>query len=187
MAADHNSRVRLVVLFGGRSAEHDVSCVSARHVVAAVDPERYDIEPVGITRGGDWVLAEAALKALAGDRDALPESLTADGPIVDALPMLAEPKAPVDGQITVVLPILHGPMGEDGTVQGLLELADVSQQVHVEARCGCGKPATHNARLLDGRQVVTGEQVLVGDLAGAGAVTYELRCRKCWRAGTVRP
>ena len=120
-APDADSRIRLVVLFGGRSAEHDVSCVSARHVVAAADPARYDIEPIGITRDGEWVLAEAAMKVLASGAEALPESLTAAGPTVDALPMLARPTAPT----TVVLPILHGPMGEDGTVQGLLELAGV--------------------------------------------------------------
>jgi len=65
--------IRLVVLFGGRSAEHDVSCVSARHVLAAADPERYLIEPVGITREGRWVLAEAAAKALHAGADALPD------------------------------------------------------------------------------------------------------------------
>ncbi len=133
---DHDSRIRLIVLFGGRSAEHDVSCVSARHVVAAADPARYDIEPIGITRDGEWVLAEAAMTALAartapttdhgnlhvGD---LPPRLTAAGPAVDALPMLTRPTTANDPGTTVVLPILHGPMGEDGTIQGLLELADV--------------------------------------------------------------
>jgi D-alanine-D-alanine ligase len=127
--SDDNSRIRLVVLFGGQSAEHDVSCVSARHVVAAADPTRYDIEPIGITREGKWVLAKAAMKALAGAGagSGLPESLTAAGPAVDALPMLTRPTTANDPgtTTTVVLPILHGPMGEDGTIQGLLELAGV--------------------------------------------------------------
>ena len=114
--------IRLVVLFGGRSAEHDVSCVSARHVLAAADPERYVIEPVGITRQGRWVRAEAAAKALRTGADALPDHLTADGPAVDALPVLTDEGSPA---VTVAMPILHGPMGEDGTIQGLLELADV--------------------------------------------------------------
>lgn len=57
-------RIRLVVLFGGRSAEHDVSCVSASHVLRAVDPDRYDIVPIGITREGRWVLAEQAAELL---------------------------------------------------------------------------------------------------------------------------
>ncbi len=116
-----NDRIRLVVLFGGRSAEHDVSCVSARHVLAAVDPARYDVEPIGITRDGAWVLAEGAVAALEAGADAMPDHLTADGPAVDALPALASSGS----ETTVVLPVLHGPMGEDGTMQGLLELAGV--------------------------------------------------------------
>lgn len=122
--------IRLVVLFGGRSAEHDVSCVTARHVLAAADPTRYRIEPVGITRDGRWVRAHDAAAALAEGADALPDALAATGEEVDPLPALAAGGAatPVDGDGTdrvVVLPLLHGPMGEDGTVQGLLELADV--------------------------------------------------------------
>jgi D-alanine-D-alanine ligase-like ATP-grasp enzyme len=68
--SDTPERIRLVVLFGGRSAEHDVSCVSARHVLAAVDTGRYEVEPIGITRDGRWVLAEAARTALEGGADA---------------------------------------------------------------------------------------------------------------------
>ena len=116
-----HERIRLVVLFGGRSAEHDVSCVSARHVLAAVDPDRYDVEPIGITRDGGWVLAEGARQALAAGADAMPDHLTAAGPEVQALPALAG----TEPSTTVVLPVLHGPMGEDGTMQGLLELAGV--------------------------------------------------------------
>jgi D-alanine-D-alanine ligase len=123
-------RIRLVVLFGGRSAEHDVSCVSARHVVAAADPEKYIVEPVGITRQGRWVQAAAAREALSAGPDALPDRLSAAGPEVEPLPVLA-PRSDLGSEAarsdarTVVLPILHGPMGEDGTVQGLLELARV--------------------------------------------------------------
>ena len=120
--------MRLVVLFGGRSAEHDVSCVSARHVVAAADPQKYLVEPVGITREGRWVQAAAALEDLGAGPEALPERLSADGPEIEPLPALTADDA-VGGAVpagrTVVLPILHGPMGEDGTVQGLLELARV--------------------------------------------------------------
>ncbi len=114
-------RVRLVVLFGGRSAEHDVSRVTARHVLAAADPDRYEIVPVGITRTGRWVLAETAARALLDGPASLPTALDAEGPTIEPTPILASsPEVP-----TVVLPLLHGPLGEDGTVQGLLELADV--------------------------------------------------------------
>jgi D-alanine-D-alanine ligase len=114
-------RVRVVVLFGGRSAEHEVSRVTAAHVLRAIDPDRYDVHPVAITRDGTWVVAEGAAKALAAGRDTLPPALDAAGPSVDLAPALAG-----DGdEPVVVIPLLHGPLGEDGTVQGLLEVLGV--------------------------------------------------------------
>jgi len=119
---DPSAPIRLVVLFGGQSAEHDVSCVSARHVLAAADTERFRVEPVGITRAGEWVQAADVSAALTQGADALPESLTATGtsmvPTRDLAPVSAD-------ETVVVFPVLHGPMGEDGTVQGMLELAGV--------------------------------------------------------------
>jgi D-alanine-D-alanine ligase len=118
-----SERVRLVVLFGGRSAEHEVSCVSAVHVLNAVDLDRYDVIPVGITHDGRWVLADEARAALErGGAKELPASLSATGPDTSPETALALPS---DGRPTVVLPLLHGPFGEDGTVQGLLELTGV--------------------------------------------------------------
>lgn len=115
-------RIRLVVLFGGQSAEHDVSRVSARHVLAAADATRYDITPIGITKQGRWQRAEQAALALAEGLDALPDALSIDGPAVEATSAMAPASA---GEQVVVLPLLHGPLGEDGTVQGMLELAGV--------------------------------------------------------------
>jgi D-alanine-D-alanine ligase len=119
-------RVRLVVLFGGRSAEHDVSCVTASHVMRAVDPERYDVQPIGITREGQWVVAEDAARALAErGPQALPATIAPTGPDIEPTGALV----PWDGHdvdaSVVVFPLLHGPLGEDGTVQGMLELLDV--------------------------------------------------------------
>jgi D-alanine-D-alanine ligase len=122
-------RVRLVVLFGGQSAEHEVSCVSAYHVLRAVDPERYQVEAVGITREGQWVRNDDAVAALHQGKGALaPPEAGADhldvvGTAVEPLPAV-QPLA-TDDRPVVVLPILHGPLGEDGTVQGMLELAGV--------------------------------------------------------------
>ena len=104
------ARTRLVLLFGGRSAEHDVSCVSAHHVAAAADRDRFEVIPVGITRAGQWRLADLP--------DPLLDRLDADGPRVAPAELFAEAD-------TVVFPLVHGPMGEDGTLQGLLEVADV--------------------------------------------------------------
>lgn len=111
-------RVRLVLLFGGRSAEHEISCISASHVLAAVDPNRYDVLPVGITRDGRFVLAGMGpdLEAT-GDPVTLEDVLERTGDPGDAAGATRTP--------TVVLPILHGPNGEDGTIQGALEVAGV--------------------------------------------------------------
>jgi len=116
-------RLHLVVLFGGRSAEHDVSCTTAAHVLRAADPNRYRITAIGIDRNGQWHLAEDAMRALASGPDALPGRLVPDGPPAGAEVIAA---TSTDGApATVVLPLLHGPLGEDGTVQGMLELLDV--------------------------------------------------------------
>jgi D-alanine-D-alanine ligase len=121
-------RVRLVVLFGGQSAEHEVSCVTAFHVLRAADPSRYELDPVGITRDGEWVRADDARIALAAGADALAAlstngALEATGTAVEPLPTVRP--ALHDDLPVVVLPLLHGTKGEDGTVQGMLELAGV--------------------------------------------------------------
>jgi D-alanine--D-alanine ligase len=109
----------LVVLFGGQSAEHDVSCTTAAHVLRAADPAKYEITPVGISRDGSWAIADGARAALASGPAALPGHLDPTGTSI-------MPADVISGVTrTVVVPLLHGPMGEDGTVQGLLELANI--------------------------------------------------------------
>jgi D-alanine-D-alanine ligase len=104
----NRSRLRVAVLAGGRSSEHDISLASARSVAAALDPERYDVAEIGIGRDGRWELGTGA----ATTAETLP--VPYEGGPLERL-----------GAVDVVLPILHGPFGEDGTVQGLLELADI--------------------------------------------------------------
>ncbi len=117
-------RIHLVVLFGGQSAEHDVSCTTAAHVLAAADPTRYRITPVGISTEGEWSLATDAAAALTRGPHMLPSRLDPHGDRLAPSAMLVE--AADSPERTVVLPLLHGPMGEDGTVQGMLELANVA-------------------------------------------------------------
>ena len=112
-----SDRVRLVVLHGGRSAEHEVSNVSAVHVLRALDPERYDVVPVGITHDGQWVVNAQLARGVRPDE--LPAALDASGEEVAVRDVTAP--AATTGQRTVVFPVLHGPFGEDGTMQGLLE------------------------------------------------------------------
>jgi D-alanine-D-alanine ligase len=126
-------RLRVAVVFGGRSTEHAISCVSAGSVLAAVDRDRFDVLPIGITEEGRWVLAPDDPAALAirgrelpsvdptGTALALPGDPTAKGLVV-----LEPGDVPEElGSVDVVFPLLHGPYGEDGTLQGLLELAGV--------------------------------------------------------------
>jgi len=122
------TRRRVLLLFGGRSAEHDVSRATAVAVAAALDPAKYDVIPVAITTSGRWLLAEEARAQLRGARDALPTAFAVSGlPVelpsdpgrAELVPLESGPPVGVD----VVFPLLHGPYGEDGTVQGLLELA----------------------------------------------------------------
>lgn len=136
-----------MLLYGGQSPEHEVSCVSAFHVLRAADPARYDVRVVGVTTAGRWVDATAAALALDPAATALPEpdelaAAELEPPTAGALPSLgwSTPSAPAGGtdlvpviagpateeapdRPVVVFPVLHGPHGEDGTVQGLLEMA----------------------------------------------------------------
>jgi D-alanine-D-alanine ligase len=118
----------VALLAGGRSSEHEISLASARSVLAALDPERYDVVSVAIARDGRWALgSESTSGALdAGSDPAAPGQTPLVLP-AETLPVPAEDgtMAAVGG-VDVVLPILHGPFGEDGTVQGLLELIDVA-------------------------------------------------------------
>ena len=127
-------KIRVALLFGGRSGEHAISAATAAGVLKAIDRAKYDVIPVGITRDGKWVVAsdDPAVWELRSDR--LPEvtaasgsevvlSSSKDGPQLQVLEAGSVPA--VLSQVDVVFPVLHGPFGEDGTVQGLLELADV--------------------------------------------------------------
>jgi D-alanine-D-alanine ligase len=122
------TRLRVALLFGGRSAEHDVSVLSAGNVFRALDPEHYEVIPIAITRDGTWLLC-------AGDDGGFPAAVPASGHRVVLLPggsgrMLVideedELAAPRWSSVDVLFPVLHGPFGEDGTVQGAAELAGV--------------------------------------------------------------
>ena len=104
-----SQRVRVAVLAGGRSSEHEISLASARSVLEALDPDAYEVVTVAIGRDGRWELGS-------GD----------GGSVAETLPVPAANAPATLGSVDVVLPILHGPFGEDGTVQGLLELAGVA-------------------------------------------------------------
>jgi D-alanine-D-alanine ligase len=108
-------RIRVAVLAGGRSSEHEISLASARSVLEALDPDRYEAVTVAIGRDGRWELGQGTSRPVLGS-----------GHPAETLPIPTADNVPATlGDVDVVLPILHGPFGEDGTVQGLLELAGV--------------------------------------------------------------
>jgi D-alanine-D-alanine ligase len=125
-------RIRVAVVYGGRSSEHGVSVVSAGSVLGALDPERYEVVPVGITRSGQWVLTDAAPETLRISGRTLPEvekgtAVVLAGDTSASALVAVEPGTAVEAlaSVDVVFPLLHGRWGEDGTIQGLLELAGV--------------------------------------------------------------
>src|ERR1700693_4609490 len=119
---EQKKKIRIGVIFGGRSGEHEVSLVSAASVIRALDPEKYEAVPIGITKDGRWLAGSPAQKILPEVlREGQRVMLAAD-PNIAALVTLDE-KRSASLRVDVVFPVLHGTYGEDGTVQGLLELA----------------------------------------------------------------
>jgi D-alanine-D-alanine ligase len=120
---DNKKRLRVGVLFGGRSGEHEVSLASAASVIRGLDPDKYEAVPIGITKDGHWLVGEGAIKMLPeilkGGRRVM---LTADPTEAALVPLDRGAGAQ---RFDVIFPVMHGTFGEDGTIQGLLELADI--------------------------------------------------------------
>jgi D-alanine-D-alanine ligase len=135
-------KIRVAVIFGGRGPEHAVSCMGGGNVLRAIDRDRYEVVPVGITREGGWVLAADEPARLTITDGRLPSIEAVADPAGQVVPWAGGPALPAGpgqalttsapgrippllSEVDVVLPLLHGPWGEDGTIQGLLELAGV--------------------------------------------------------------
>src|SRR6202795_3634893 len=117
----HSRKLRVGVLFGGRSGEHEVSLASAASIIRGLDPQKYEAVPIGITKEGHWLIGAGAQKML-------PEVLRTGQRVVMSADPTESALMPLDGsprgqKLDVVFPVIHGTFGEDGTMQGLLELA----------------------------------------------------------------
>jgi len=134
-------KLRVGILFGGRSGEHEVSLLSAASVLRAIDRNKFDVTPIGITKEGRWLAAADANHLLNGDVSAVARRLRAGDPqatpgaklLHEGIPTLLAPEprstAPNQNQekaLDVIFPVLHGTFGEDGTIQGLFELAGIA-------------------------------------------------------------
>src|SRR3954462_13203512 len=167
-------KVRVAVVFGGRSAEHAISCVSAGSVMAALDPDRYEVVPVGITRKGGWVLADPGQRLAITDGQ-LPEgaggtavSLVGD-PAGRGLAIL-EPAAGIGAALTevdVVFPVLHGAYGEDGTIQGLLEMSGLPYVGSGVFASAASMDKEFTKKLLSAAGLPQGDHVVLRDATGA--------------------
>jgi D-alanine-D-alanine ligase len=167
-------KTRVAVVFGGRSAEHAISCVSAGSVLAALDPQRYEVVPVGIARDGRWVLTDGDVTRLAITDGALPEvtdgtavSLVGD-PAGRGLAVLEAGQA--IGRLTevdVVFPVLHGAYGEDGTIQGLLEMSGLPYVGSGVFASAASMDKEFTKKLLAAAGIPQGDHVVLRDASGA--------------------
>jgi len=138
-------KLRVGILFGGRSGEHEVSLLSAASILKAIDRNKFDVTPIGITKEGRWLAAADAKGLLEGDPSAVSRRLRAGDPettpgaklLQEGIPTLMAPEpgssaglvpkeGPAGQALDVVFPVLHGTFGEDGTIQGLFELAGIA-------------------------------------------------------------
>ena len=121
MAKKAAKKLRVGVLFGGRSGEHEVSLLSAASILKAIDRKKYDVVPIGISKAGRWLGGESA-QALLGGAPLVLQLEATTGSSAE----LIQQSASLTSALDVVFPVLHGTFGEDGTIQGLLELAGLA-------------------------------------------------------------
>jgi D-alanine-D-alanine ligase len=122
-------KLRVGILFGGRSGEHEISLRSASSILNAIDKTKYEVVPIAITKQGQWLTANEATRLLAGDTKPTPvllKSPKSKSIQLAASAELVQQDSPLAQSLDVIFPVLHGTFGEDGTIQGLLELADIA-------------------------------------------------------------
>ncbi|QXM06780.1 D-alanine--D-alanine ligase [Crassaminicella indica] len=118
-------KINVAVVFGGRSGEHEVSLMSATSVMKAIDKDKYNIIPIGITKEGQWIIYNGSIEKIeTGEWEEIAKRECKENSSVAIIP-LNEAVKKLSGMVDVVFPVLHGPFGEDGTIQGLLEMADI--------------------------------------------------------------
>jgi D-alanine-D-alanine ligase len=177
-------KIRVAVVFGGRSAEHAVSCASAGLVLGAIDPGKYDVVPIGIARDGRWVLTSGDVSRLALSAAELPSVEAVAMPGVSVTPQAGSGRGalvfsgpavvPPDlGEVDVVLPLLHGAYGEDGTIQGLLEMAGVKYAGAGVLASAAGMDKEYMKLLFAARGLPIGPYVVVRDRDWGTAASTE--------------
>ncbi len=177
-------RIRVAVIYGGRSSEHAISCVSAGSILRNLDPERFEVTAVGITPGGSWVLTDGRPETLAITDGRLPGvtgesgtelALTADPARRGQLLSLGEAAGDILAAVDVVFPVLHGPYGEDGTIQGLLELAGIPYVGAGVLASAAGMDKEFTKKLLTAAGLPVGDHVVLRARDTTVALEYRER------------
>ena len=163
-------KIRVAVVFGGRSTEHAVSCASAGLILSAIDPSRYEVLPIGIATDGRWVLTsgDPARLALSAGSSPSVSAVEVEGAEValrtGALQVLGPGSVPRDlGEVDVVLPLLHGAWGEDGTLQGLLEMTGTRYAGAGVFASAAGMDKEYMKLIMSARGLPVGRHVVVHD------------------------
>lgn len=165
-----SARIRVAVVYGGRSSEHAISCVSAGSILRNLDPNRFEVVSVGISPEGSWVLTDGRPETLAITDGTLPAvsgssgtelALAADPARRGQLLSLGEAAGDVLAAVDVVFPVLHGPYGEDGTIQGLLELAGVPYVGAGVLASAAGMDKEFTKKLLTAAGLPVGDHVVL--------------------------
>ena len=193
------NRIRVAVIYGGRSSEHSISCISAGSVLRAIDHEKYDVIAIGITQDGHWVLGEGNPDHLQAHDGQFPE-VTPNGTSVSLVTSangltleVQDDDALTHHDVDVVFPVLHGPYGEDGTIQGLCDLVGVPYVGSGVFASAASMDKAHMKAIMRSSNIPVGPYEVITDyqwtherddaIARANALAYPLFVKPC-RAGS---
>ena len=157
--------IKIAIIYGGRSSEHSVSCISAGAIMSHLDPEKYELYPIGITQQGTWTVGESDPEKLRSTNGAMPTVTLTKEVSLAADPVRRGQFRFADGSehvtVDVIFPVLHGLYGEDGTIQGLFELSGVPYVGTGVLSSACGMDKEYTKKLLAAEGLPVGKEVIL--------------------------
>lgn len=157
--------IKIAIIYGGRSSEHSVSCISAGAIMSHLDPEKYELYPIGITQQGTWTVGESDPEKLRSTNGAMPTVTLTKEVSLAADPARRGQFRFADGSehvtVDVIFPVLHGLYGEDGTIQGLFELSGVPYVGTGVLSSACGMDKEYTKKLLAAEGLPVGKEVIL--------------------------
>ena len=157
--------IKIAIIYGGRSSEHSVSCISAGAIMSHLDPEKYELYPIGITQQGTWTVGESDPEKLRSTNGAMPTVTLTKEVSLAADPARRGQFRFADGSehvtVDVIVPVLHGLYGEDGTIQGLFELSGVPYVGTGVLSSACGMDKEYTKKLLAAEGLPVGKEVIL--------------------------